>query len=182
MYLGYVHGGKTRVGTERVHNEFIVEQELQAIGVDAWVGRALVAERRGKERRPRFYEQPYLPNYIFMQIPNSLYFKAKGVKGLADTFTGICAAEIASLERFKGFVQAEWDGQDRLRRNGQIKTVYKPGQALKHVSPMFEDRLLTFRSIVERAGDLHPKVRADVEMMGRMVTIEVDPLDLKVAQ
>lgn len=181
-YLGYVHGGKTRIGGEQVHNEFIVEAELNAIGVDAWVGRALVAERRGKNRKPDFYERPYLPNYIFMDIPNELYFKAQAVRGLASTFTGICAAEIASLERFKGFVQAEYAEQDRLRRNGQIQTVYKVGQALKSVSPMFEDRLLTFRAIVERAGDIHPKVQASVEMMGREVMVELDPLDVRAAE
>ena len=128
IYVGYAKGGKSidytlpiAEGEERIreHNEFIVERQLKELGIDVWVGRRLFRERRGKDRRARFYEEPYLRNYVFLDLTMDNYYAAIGHKLMHSTLMAVAQGERAGLERFKAAVAAEYEQEDRIRRNGE---------------------------------------------------------------
>lgn len=170
-YLGYARGGK----------EFEVTADIEALGVAVYCARKIEFLRRGKERRPRPVEAPYLQNYLFIEIPAELFLDVLAIKYLASTLTPLSGADMRSLGRFRDEVDLEYAAAQRIGRNQDAISEYKTGQALRVLDGQFSDKMLTFRSMVDRAHDMHPKVIADMEMMGQNVTVELDPLNVRAA-
>ena len=170
-YLGYARTGR----------EFQVTEDLNAIGLQTWCGRKLEFIRRGKKRRPEPVESPYLQNYIFAELPAERFLEVRGIKGLAKTLTPLCAPDMLSLARFQSEVEAEYQKAKAIARNQDAICEYKAGQALTVISGNLQDTMLRFREMVERAHDMHPKIRADMELFGQTVSVEIDPLDVKSA-
>jgi transcription antitermination factor NusG len=169
MYLCYARSGK----------EFEVTEAMAERGAIPYCAKRMRFIRKGKQRRPEPDIQPYLQNYIFAEIPVDIYLNVMDVKYLASTTHLLSSADVAALERFRHAVDAEYEAQEHKRRNQEAVSEYEPGQALQFLDGRFSDSVVKFRDIVERAHDLHPKVRASVDMMGREVLIEVDPLSVK---
>ena len=64
------------------------------------------------------------------------------------------------------------------RNNAAEMVQFKKGQELVDLRGRFADQALYFRSIVERNNDF-PMIEAETEMMGRIVSVHLDPLDVK---
>ena len=191
LYLCYVAGGKcddtfadVEVGEKppKTHREFWVTDTLNAMGIDTYCAKQMRFVRKGKQRRPEPEISPYIGNYIFAEIPAQRYLVALGVKYLSSTTHALRRDDIAMLGAFRAAVDAEYAANDRKRLNREAVSEYEPGQALRFLDGRFSDSVVRFREIVERAHDLHPKIRATMEMMGRDVTMEIDPLAVKAAE
>lgn len=172
MYLCYAKSGR----------EFDVEAELLELGIDVYCAKRIRFVRKGKQRRPEPVIEPYMHNYIFADIPARLYLDAMAVKFLASTTYAMNRGDVKALNKFRAVVDAEYEVEDRKRQNSEAVNEYEPGQALKFIDGSFSDTVLRFRDVVERAHDMHPKVRFTFDMMGQEVTGEADPLRLKAAE
>ncbi len=172
IYLCYARSGK----------EMEVAEAMTEAGADVYVGKRMRFIRKGKQRRPEPEVQPYLPNYIFAEIPVSRYLDVMDTKFLASTTYVLSPADAVALDRFRTAVDAEFAEKDRQRQNMEAISEYEAGDQLLFTDGRFSDSVVRFRDMVERSHDLHPKVRATVEMMGREVTVEIDPLAVRAAE
>jgi len=170
--------------SRRDFNEFIVTRKLQARGFDVWCGRKMEFIRAGKKRRAEPKVRPYLRNYIFVDVPPGRIFDVVSVQGIAPTHHYLTPHIVAELFRFREMVDTEYHEAERISLNREAVAVtgYEPGQALRYMSPGFEDALLRFRRIVEGASDLFPKIEAEMAAMGRTVRVKLDPLDVRAAE
>lgn len=165
-YLGYAKSG----------HEFEVQDELRDMGIHAWVGRVIEWKRTGKKRYPEPHEIPALPNYVFMALTPHDFHRAVTVRFLASTLVGLGKLDRRGLTRFQSAVQAEYEAQDRLRRNAEVpRTVFNAGEQIEIIGGPFADKVATFRRVVERSGQFHPKLEA--EMQG--IKLQLDPLDVR---
>jgi transcription antitermination factor NusG len=180
-YLGYVTGGKTTKaegGGERDHTQFYVQRELEALGIDAWVGRKVTFIRRGKKRTPEPIVTPALPNYIFMDMVPEQLMAAKDVKYLASTFTFIPIGELAGVARFKSAVEAAFIAAQRVDANSRASVAeYKHGASLNVVSGPFSDMLVRFERLVKSPDVDWPRVEVTIEGLGGKGRL--DPLDVR---
>ncbi|MEC8582824.1 MAG: hypothetical protein VXZ18_19000, partial [Pseudomonadota bacterium] len=76
---------------------------------------------------------------------------------------------------FRAAVEAEHHDMERRRQNNEYQCLYRPGQALEMISGNFEGMATTFKDAVKRAHDEYAKLRVEVEMFGRIATVEVSP-------
>ena len=171
-YLCYVRGGR----------EFEVEQAIQEMGLGVYCARRMRFIRKGKKRRAEPEVSPYLGNYIFVDIPAERYLDVLAVKYLAGTTYALSGRDMRALGAFKDAVDTEYAEQDRKRRNQEAISEFTPGQALKMLDGQFSDNMLTFRSLVERPHDIYPKIKAEMELFGQTVSVEVDPLQVRAAE
>jgi len=170
-YLGYARSGK----------EVEVTESIKAMDLAVYCPMRIEFIRRGKDRRARRVESPYLQNYIFAEIPAERFLDVLAVKYLASTLTPLSGADMRSLWQFRDMVEDEYADAKRISQNQAAICEYKAGQAIQALDGRFSDKMLTFRSMVERAHDMYPKVVAGMEMMGRELTVELDPLNVRAA-
>lgn len=182
-YLLYARTGK----------EFEVADELAALGIDVWCGRAIEWKRLGKKRKPEPVERPALPNYLFAEMTPRQFYEAQSVKFLAGTMTPLTEQEVhgkpawvddvgrkhparPGLYQFKADVDRAYERADKARRNSEVpRAEFKPGETVTIIGGPFADKIATFRRVVERAFDLHPRLRLDMDGL----PLEVDPLDVR---
>lgn len=172
IYLCYARSGR----------EFEVVDALADLGIEAYCAKRMRFIRKGKQRRPEPEITPYLHNYIFAEIAAQDYLTAMSVKHLASTTYALSEADKRALQVFRREVDAEFEAQDAKRANREAVSEYDPGQEIRFIDGRFSDSVIKFREVVERAHDLHPKIRATIDMMGREATIEIDPLSVKAAE
>lgn len=170
MYLAYATTGK----------EFEVETELKARGFDVWCGRKVDFLRRGKKRRAEAVITPKLPNYLFLSLSDKEWhdLHRKPVKYLAPTKHLLRRDDEEQLKTFRHIVDI--DHQEGLkvaeRNNVAEMAQFKEGQLLTDLRGRFAETALRFRRMVEAAGE--PFIEAETDMMGRVVTVRLDPLDV----
>lgn len=184
-FLGYCQGGHTTKAEgngERILRQFYVEREIAALGVECWVPREIKFIRRGKQRRAEPHERPYLQNYIFINSPVERFLDVSATKYLGGTLMPLRRDDIAALCRFRADVDARYEKARHAARNQEAISEYVVGQKLQALTGGFSEHVFSFIGMVERAHDLHPKVRASMEFMGRVVPMEFDPLDIKAAE
>jgi DNA-binding PucR family transcriptional regulator len=180
VYLAYATSGR----------EFEAADRLTALGFTVWCGRRIDFIRKGKRRRPEAVEKPKLPNYLFLTLtPDEWhrlqYLKDEGqVKHIAGTMYQLRRDDKEALTEFRaGVDDAHAEGQ-RIAKNNDIAEMaqYRTGQALVDLTGTFADVCLTFRRMVERAHEMHPKIEAEMELMGRMTRVYLDPISVKAAE
>jgi len=95
-------------------------------------------------------------------------------------------ADIAALGEFRQRVESAYHEAQHAAQNQEAISEYVKGEKLRAVngtfSDQFSDQVLTFIEMVERSHDVYPKVKASMEMMGRSVTLELDPLAVRAAE
>lgn len=124
----------------------------------------------------------------------------EGIPALYGSNGELLRAERPGLRGFQEFVEAEYQDAKAIEReaeraqramdksaerallNRKIICEFKKGQALKVTDPRFEYYNMFFREIVQGAHDQHPKIKADFDMMGQTVTVELDPIDVRSAE
>jgi len=165
-YLCYARTGK----------EFEVESALRECVNDVWCGRVIEWKRVGKKRRPEPIEKPALPNYLFATMTDGQFHEAQGIKYLAATMAPLGRHAERGFHRFRHAVDAEYAEADRARRNSEVpSSEFRVGELLEIIGGPFSERIATFRQVVERAHELHPRLRLDVDG----VPVEIDPLDVR---
>ena len=165
-YLGYAKSG----------HEFEVQDDLDEMGIHSWVGRVIEWKRTGKKRYPEPHEIPALPNYVFMSLTPEDFHRAVTVRFLASTLVTLGPMDRRGLVRFQSAVQEEYERQDRVRRNREVpKTEFDPGQQLEIIGGPLANKIATFRRVVERAGQMHPKLETEIHG----IRTHLDPLDVR---
>ena len=56
---------------------------------------------------------------------------------------------------------------------------YSDGDILEIMAGPLMGQLATFRKLAETDHDLFPRIRADVELFGRVASIDLDPIDAR---
>ena len=168
-YMLYARGG----------HEFWVAEEIKARDIEVICEPRCVFKRVGKDRRATPHDQPYLPNYLFAAIPAERYLDVMQTKWLAKTTTPMGEGDMRQVRGFQAIAKEEYADAQRIIDSRAAVCEYSPGQAMRFLDGRFSDKMLTFRAIVEHAHDTHPRVVMETEMMGRMVRVEADPLDVK---
>jgi hypothetical protein len=161
--------------------EFHVAQDIRELGLHVDCARKMVFKRTGHQRRPEPHVEPYLPNYLFVNIPPANYLGVMAIKGITSKPQYVPASYLQGITDFMKVTEAEFVTADKIKMNQQMIAEYKVGQALKCLDEGFKDVLLTFREAVDRDCDPFPKIIADADMMGQTVSVEFDPLQVRAA-
>lgn len=168
------------IGYARTHKEFDVESELLDLGFAATVPRKVEAIRSGTRRWPEPRIMPYLPNYVFLCVDPANWPKLSRVKHLSRTRQAIPRTSAQPVSTFLARVEGEYLSRMSQIEAGERLAEYQPGDMLKILGP-FGECLARFRSIVERADSIYPEIVAEIDIMGRAVTVRADPLHVKKA-
>lgn len=169
MYMIYAKSGR----------ELDISNEMRDLGLTVYCARKMVFERRGNHRRPEAYTMAYLPNYIFAEIPDCDFQDVLAINGITGQPRAISPKHVGAIHDFLAVTEAEYTTATKIKGNLSAMCKYKVGQALKCLDGGFKEAMLTFRGVIERAHDLHPKIQATTEMMGQTVTVELDPLSVR---
>ena len=185
-----VNGNKARHGPENGagkmnwigyaarHHEVEVAEALKADGIHAWVAIEARMVRKGKQRWPELTEEPLWPNYVWIACPDERFTDMLSVKHLAPTFRRIPPQYARHLRAVMDRVEeARADVHYRVS-TGERMAHFKPGEPIKLSGPL-SDFAATFVRLVERPDSMFPRVEAEIQVMGRAVKIDVDPLDAR---
>lgn len=180
IYLGYAKTGK----------EFDVTSEIEEMGIWVWCGRHIKWKRTGKKRYAEPYEEPALPNYVFIDLDARHFQMMQGVRFLARTLTALHPLEVTGKPDWtdaKGNRRKGWKGlnhlidetrkrfeeNDRLRKNAEVPvSEFTPGDILEIIRGPFADKIAEFRKVVEKSSEYHAKLETEIE--GK--TVLLDPL------
>lgn len=169
------------IGYARTGREFEVRDAIRALGADADVPRKVEAVRVGKKRWPEPRVSPILPNYVFVTCEIDQWHAVHGVRYLAPTMVIASRAAAIQIAAFVAATEAEY--ADRMARieAGQRLEEFADGDPISIAGPLGAT-LATFRALVEHPGSEYPAIRAEIEMMGRSVAIEADPLMVRLVK
>lgn len=175
MHLAYATTGR----------EFEVEEALTERGFEVWCGKRVEFLRRGKKRRAEAVTTPKLPNYLFISLTGQEWhdLRSRPTKYLAPTMYTLTEQDMRGPKGFERFRELTDESYQRglgvAERNNAAEMVqFKEGEALIDLKGRFGEQAMKFRRIVERANDF-PLIEAEAEMMGRTVTVRLDPLDVR---
>lgn len=165
----------------RTGKEFAVMDDLADLGIAHWRGERIEFERRGKNRTAEPYRYPALPNYIWIRpLPQQVHSLAS-IEFMARTFHFLSAHSAREMERFRRMAEARKLEAERIIGNRDAIAEYQAGQKLEISDGPFAGELATFCRIVHRSGELFPKIKAEMSLMGALVPIELDPLSVRKA-
>lgn len=170
MWIGYARSG----------HEFDVQNEINTIGATSWVARKIEAIRSGKKRWPEAKTVALLPNYQFIECSDDQWHELPKIKFLASSFFPIYRVP-PSLRLYMETVDAEYDRQSARVDAGERLSEYSEGDLFEILDGPLRGNLATYRAIVENARDQFPRLKGEVQMMGRVVPVEVDPLHARKA-
>jgi len=183
------------------NQEFQVENELDALGLNPWVPKRL-AWRRVKERKDTiWYDAAYIPKLVFCVFPAVSWPDVVGIKHVigkpmqltALDINGVPAKNIARLDgtvkhvpaisglsQFKQAVEAEYADMDRKRENAEYVCAYEVGQALEVLNGPFAGTEGPFKKIVTDAKTGLRRVRLEVDLLGRATSVDLEPQEVGV--
>lgn len=188
--------------------EFVAMDDLTRYGIDHWRGVRIEFERRGKQRTAEPHEYPAIHNYIWLRPEPEQMRHLSGVRFLGSTFHFLGKHAIADLKRFQNEVEAkEQDARaiiaeqqraleiakDKARdaeskraamdaQRAMIKASlaeYNAGDKIIIRDGVLAGEMATFKRLVQGAKDVFPFVEAEMEMLGRITTVKIDPLAVR---
>ena len=197
-WLGFAVTGK----------EFVAMDDLRRFGIDHWRGVRIEFERRGKQRTAEPHEYPAIHNYIWIRPTKSQVQHLSSVRFLGSTFHILNAHGVRQFRRFGDEVEAEeakaraiiaqQEEAKRIADNMALKAEtrkqqlaakrasiaaamneYKAGEMIEIRDGVFAGELARFRKLCLGAADVHPFIEAEIEMMGRIATVQIDPLTVR---
>lgn len=167
------------LGTTDNGHQFAVEASLKSGGVDAYVFREVTHKRRGKDRYARTEIAPLYATWIFAQMTPEQFHQAQGIKHLRSTWYCIRSQEAARIaemreqnERAVESAQAAVSAADRLSE-------FKEGERVDLVSGPLQGHTAVFQSIREELTGLFPKLVLELDVMGQVIEVAADPLDVR---
>ena len=188
--------------------EFVAMSDLSRFGIDHWRGVRIEFERRGKQRTAEAHEYPAIHNYIWLRPTHQQMQHLSRVRFLGSTFHFLGKHAIADLMRFQGEVEekeaearaiiAEQEramqlAQDKAKaaeskqaemaaQRAMIKAAlaeYNAGDPIIIRDGVLAGEMATFRRLVQGANDVFPFIEAEMQMLGCVTKIRIDPLVVK---
>ena len=182
--------------------------DLARFGIDHWRGVRIEFERRGKQRTAEPHEYPALHNYIWVNPTLEQVPMLSKVRYLGSTFHMLgpqiikqCRAFhsevaqketearvlMAERERILEEAKARADTKEQCeaalsKRMAAYRTSiasYTDGAQIEIRDGALAGEIATFRRLVQNAHDLFPRLQADIMMMGQLLPVELDPLDVR---
>lgn len=181
------------IGYAKAGREADVAEATRALGASVRFARKIDAIRRGNQRWAEAVEAPILPNFLFIDVDDATWHRLREVKFLAHTLTRVPSGELRRTPKLKDGTPLPpvgilpfLDAADAAlaERQAQIEagqrvSEYQAGDVLTILGGPMNGLLARFRKIVETAHDPFPRIKAEVDVMGRAVTIEVDPINAR---
>jgi transcription antitermination factor NusG len=175
------------IGYIRAGHEFDVASELKADGFAATVPRKVETTSRGKDRKPKLEDVPLLPNYVFLDMTVAQYHALLSSKGqykyLASTFQIIPARLEANMNRWAAGIEATAQKEVERYKRGEELSLFRNGEHLHVTHGPFAEWLdgqnVTFRRMVQAAGEPFPAVEVETELFGRVTRVTVDALHVR---
>lgn len=171
----------------RAGHEFDIRDELKADDYAATVPRKVETVSRGKDRRPKLEDVPLLPNYIFLDMVLDQYHRlirtAGQYKYLASTFQIIPARLEANMSRWAAGIEATAQREIERYKRGEELSLFTRGESLHITHGPFAEWLegqnVTFRRMVQAAGEPFPSVEVETELFGRVTRLNLDALHVR---
>lgn len=162
--------------------EFVAMDDMDRHGIDYWRGVRVEFERRGKQRTAEPHEYPALHNYIWIRLQSDQAHLLSKVRFLGSTFHILNKEALRQFQRFSEIVDAKREEARRIEGNRKAiadYAAYQPGDALEIIGGPLAGEMATFARMIQTAHNLFPTIKAEMELMGRTVPMELDPLDVK---
>ena len=168
------------VGYARAGHEFAVQADIEATGASAWVARQINAKRVPTSRVAVAVVAPYLSNYVFIQCTDDQWHQLRDIKHLSASLSPVSPKAAARyLDPFKAKVDADFSARQDAIAAGAKVMEYSDGDVLEIMAGPLMGQLATFRALAETDHDLFPRIRADVELFGRVTSIDLDPINAR---
>lgn len=178
------------IGGDRMKGEWAVEQQMTELGCKVHDTRSVEFKRKGKDRFATPEYQQALSGYVFSEIPDEIFGAAVHVKGAWGSALPIIKVtkrnhlaespyDIAM--RFFDMLKAKRAEAERIKERADLVAEFDPGDPLEILKGPFCEQLVTFQKMVHHAHEMFPKLRVEMELMGRKTTVDVDPLDVRKA-
>ena len=155
--------------------EFDLQEQLEALGLKCDVPRRVDLIRQGKRRRPDAITSAYLPGYAFAWFEAEDWHAIKGAK-YVRTMMGVSAQSERLVRAFLARVEGDYLARMSQIEAGERISEYNPGDLLQIMTGPFAGQLATFARIVQSAHDVFPSVEAELDVFGRKVKVQVDPI------
>ena len=188
LYLLGITTNKLRYapGLDREDAGAVIRRQIEDIGGAAWYPIRGEFKRSGKNGQIELRQGPYLPGYLFAEVPAHVFHEVATLKGVFPTLRIVPAQERTGVMRFMEAaaveLQAMRQAMDDQVRRGKLIAEFRPGQALHLLSGPLAGFMAEFDRVVKTAASARPSIRVRVAMMGSVVPVDVDPLAVEAAE
>ena len=161
--------------------EFSAQEQCEVLGYTCQVPRKVDLIRHQKRRIPDVTVKPYMGNYLFISGGDDVFHAVKLIKEIRGTAMGIGRQNARQVQAFIDRVEADYTARMAQIEAGQRVSEYRPGDLLTLMTGPFAGQVATFRRMVETAGDMFPKIEAEMSftLIGQIVTATVDPINAR---
>ena len=182
--------------------------DLARFGIDHWRGVKIEFERRGKQRTAEPHEYPAIHNYIWLRPTHEQVQHLSNVRFLGSTFHFLGKHAVADLGRFQGEIEAKEQearaiiaeqqraleiAKDKARTAESKRAEMAAQRAMINASlaeynvgdriiirdGVLAGEMATFKRLVQGAMDVFPFVEAEMEILGRITPVKIDPIAVR---
>ncbi len=164
-------------GHDKERGEWAVERQLRHLGCDTICPVRIDFKRAGKRRYADPVRAPYLPGYVFAEIPAETFTRAANATGAMSSFMAVTPQEMRNHVRpfFAACEEEREKAEAIIARNDRAAMLqFTPGQAVEILQGPFAGRVATFMRLVMAAD--FPRLECEMDIFGAKLPIEVDPL------
>ncbi len=158
--------------------EFEAQEECEALGLVSYVPRRVDMIRQGKRRRPNPVISAAWPRYIFAEITEDQWHWLRDSKHIRS-IAWVPEREAQSIRKQADAIERAFTQRMAQIEAGDRVSEYEPGAVLQIVSGEFAGQIATFTRLADGSNDIFPRIRAEMEMFGRAVKLDLDPLDVR---
>lgn len=164
------------------NREFSLQAEIRELGLSADCPKV----RRSKvckdvSRSVRHYDVAMIPGYIFAAIPPVYFTAVKELRDVVRMYPIVSKEWGACVQPFLRSAQREYAASLAAEAGSEALSPYTAGDALSILKGHLSGMPATFQEAVKRAHDDHARIRANVEFMGQVVTVDLDPVNVEKA-
>lgn len=159
-------------------NPTAAAEECEALGITAYAPRRVDMIRQGKRRRPDPIISPAWPGYLFADITEEQWHwladtkHCKTLMWIPDRVARMILDRIAVIE-------AEFHKRMAQIEAGERVWHFDPGDLLDVIEGPFVGHVAIFRKMAEAGATV--RVKAEVELFGHMVPVDIEPLHVRKA-
>lgn len=179
-------------GLDKEPAEFVIARQIRDLGLRAWAPVRAEFKRSGKDRHASLHESPYLPGYVFAEVPAEFYHDVMSLKGVRPTSQFVHGRDDCTTTPRGQLLAFSAAADEELAKAREIAAdaekrkqplaAFRPGQALRIIAGPLADQIATFERITKGASDAFPRIRARLEIMGASVPVTIDPLHVAAAE
>lgn len=159
--------------------ELNAQEACEALGYTAIVPRKVEAVRRGKKRWAEAIVSPYLPNYVWVEGGPDAFYAIRDIKEFRGSAMGITPQSERGVRAFIERVERDFATRMAQIEAGERVAEYQPGDLLSEMTGPFAGKVARFRRMIESAYSLFPSIEAEMELMGRVVRVKMDPINVR---